>query len=333
MYGTQTSRQPFVREEPVRAKYRQAPTPLSIPANGEDKHSLSKSRIRSPERSSQSSSPSDPISPGRRSPRSHRGMSPPEMASIPVLPTSLPPTQGVATPVSSIHPDTLGYTTVPVSTFSTPLMMPPTSQASYPGSGLALTTPQPAYVPSEQPASSAGIPAWNATPKYRDAGDAPFIFSPELEAATAAKLQAALQISSFTQPPASTTVGYNYMPDGSACTSSNLFFLVARLADARPFYFYRHRLVQPTCCVFKLIASMSLQHTHTGLFRSHNHNRWQPRRKVITPALSSQSLAGATGTRFPSSVPVQRRARCKVGPVNVAKTLSPRTWLPELMAR
>ena len=179
-------------------------------------------------------------------------MSLPEMASIPMLSTSPPPHPRVDTPVLSMHPDTLGYATVPISTFSTPLMMPPTTQASYPGSGLALTTPQPAYVPSEQPVSSAGIPAWNATPKYRGTCNAPFIFLPEPEAATAAKLQAALQIPSFVQSPASTTVGYNYMADGSACTSSSLFFLMAQPADTRPFYFYPHRLVQPTCCVFKL---------------------------------------------------------------------------------
>ncbi|KAF8836103.1 hypothetical protein BDN67DRAFT_362409 [Paxillus ammoniavirescens] len=35
LYGTQPPRQPFVREEPVRQKYRQAPTPLSIPAGGQ----------------------------------------------------------------------------------------------------------------------------------------------------------------------------------------------------------------------------------------------------------------------------------------------------------
>ena len=112
-----------------------------------------------------------------------------------------PPRPRVDTPVLSMHPDTLGYATVPISTFSTPLMMPPMTQASYPGSGLILMTPQPAYVPSEQPVPSAGIPAWNATPKYRGTGDTPFIFLPEPKAATAAKLQAALQFChSFSRP-------------------------------------------------------------------------------------------------------------------------------------
>lgn len=214
LYGTQTAKQPFVREEPVRAKYRQAPTPLSIPANAEDRHGLSKSRIRSPERSSQSSSPSDSISPGRRSPRNHRGMSSPDMASIPALPPSVPPIQEAVTPVTSMHPESLGYTTVPVSSFSTPLMMPPTpTQVIYSGSEFTLTTPS-AYVPPQQSiASSAGLPAWNTTPKYRDAGDTPFIFSPELEAATAAKLKAALQISPVTQPSTFTS-GNSYMVDG-----------------------------------------------------------------------------------------------------------------------
>ena len=219
LYGSQTAKQPFVREEPVRAKYRQAPTPLSIPANAEDRHGLSKSRIRSPERSSQSSSPSDSISPGRRSPRSHRGMSSPDIASIPTLLPSVPPTQGAVTPVTSMHPEPLGYTTGPVSTFSSPLMMPPTTQVNYPGSELTLTTPS-AYVPPQQSASSAGLPTWNTVPKYRDAGDTPFIFSPELEAATAAKLKAALQISPFTQPSTFAS-GNNYMVDG-ACTSNFL---------------------------------------------------------------------------------------------------------------
>ncbi|KAL4066619.1 hypothetical protein J3A83DRAFT_4374681 [Scleroderma citrinum] len=213
LYSAQTTRQPFVREEPVRAKYRQAPTPLSIPANADDKHGLSKNRVRSPERSSQSSSPSDPISPGRRSPRSIRGMSPSDIASIPALPAPLPSAQVITNPVTSPHPDPLGYmTALPMTNFSTPLMMPPTTQANYPGSGLTLTGP-PAHVPSQQPASSTGLSVWNTTPKYRDAGDAPFIFSPEVEAATAARLQAALQFSPFAQP-SNFTSGNNYMVDG-----------------------------------------------------------------------------------------------------------------------
>ncbi|KAL4062435.1 hypothetical protein V8B97DRAFT_2026764 [Scleroderma yunnanense] len=202
LYSAQTTRQPFVREEPVRAKYRQAPTPLSIPANADDKHGLSKNRVRSPERSSQSSSPSDPISPGRRSPRSIRGMSPSDIASIPALPAPLPSAQVITNPVTSPHPDPLGYmTALPMTNFSTPLMMPPTTQANYPGSGLTLTGP-PAHVPSQQPASSTGLSEMPHS-----------FFSPEVEAATAARLQAALQFSPFAQP-SNFTSGNNYMVDG-----------------------------------------------------------------------------------------------------------------------
>ncbi|KAI6043653.1 hypothetical protein EDC04DRAFT_672516 [Pisolithus marmoratus] len=218
VYGAQTPRQPFCREEPVRAKYRQAPTPLSIPVGSEDKPGSNKGsvgRIRSPERAS---SPSDPISPTRRSPRHVRGMSPCDMKTTPTLTAPLSTPHG-APPVTSAHPDSPVYMTMASPSSS----IPPVSVAShtlvdYPGSGSTLMTPL-TCVPSQEPSSSTSTPAWNATPRFADAGDVPFLFSPELEAATAAKLQAALQCSSFSQPLC--MPGNHYAADGTAAVFHN----------------------------------------------------------------------------------------------------------------
>lgn len=207
VYGTQTSRQPFCREEPVRAKYRQAPTPLSIPAVSGDESGLNKGgvgRMRSPERAP---SPSDPISPARRSPRHRRGISPSDMKSIPTLTVPLSNAHGPP-PATSVHPESSAYMSMASSSSSfQPVPVASHMRVDCPGSGLVLATPQ-TCVPSQQPISSAS----NTTPRYTDAGDAPFLFSPELEAATAAKLQAALQCSSFGQP--SCTPGNNYVAEG-----------------------------------------------------------------------------------------------------------------------
>lgn len=216
VYGTQTPRQPFFREEPVRAKYRQAPTPLSIPVGSDDKSGLNKSgigKIRSPE---WTSSPSDPVSPARRSPRHHRGISPSDTKTIPALTTPLSTPHG-APPVMAVYPESPGYMTMASSSgFPCVSMSSPNTQVDYPGSGIALTTPV-TSVSSQQPSSSASLSTWNATPRYTDAGDAPFLFSPELEAATAAKLQAALHCSSLSQP--SFAPGDNHMTDGVYSTS------------------------------------------------------------------------------------------------------------------
>jgi len=126
-------------------------------------------------------------------------------------------------------------------------MPPTTTQVIYSGSEFTLTTPS-AYVPPQQSiASSAGLPAWNTTPKYRDAGDTPFLFSPELEAATAAKLKAALQISPVTQPSTFTS-GNNYMVDG-VCTSN---LLPRDTTRSLIFASYRGAI---DCRCIKLIAS------------------------------------------------------------------------------
>lgn len=209
VYGTPTSRQPFCREEPVRVKYRQAPTPLSIPVVSGDESGLNKGgigRIRSPERAP---SPSDPISPARRSPRHRRGISPSDMKTIPTLTMPLSNVHGPP-PVTSVHPESPAYMSMASSSSSfQPVSVASPMRVDCPGSGLALMTPL-TCVPSQQPLSSAS--SSNATPRYTDAGDAPFLFSPELEAATAAKLQAALQCSSFGQPLC--MPGNNYVAEG-----------------------------------------------------------------------------------------------------------------------
>lgn len=81
-------------------------------------------------------------------------------------------------------------------------------------------------------------PTAKSTQKVKDAGDVPFIFSPELEAATTAKLHAALQ---STSPIASTLNSFaavtsgnqpNYAAAEGAC-ASDLFWL-GHLMDVSP---------------------------------------------------------------------------------------------------
>lgn len=71
------------------------------------------------------------------------------------------------------------------------------------------------------------------TQRVKDAGDVPFIFSPELEAATAAKLKAALQ---STPTPTSSMgmnpfpmftsgTGLNYATMEDACASDHFYFI------------------------------------------------------------------------------------------------------------
>ncbi|KAI5996715.1 hypothetical protein EDD15DRAFT_442851 [Pisolithus albus] len=249
VYGTQTSRQPFCREEPVRAKYRQAPTPLSIPAVSGDESGLNKGgvgRMRSPERAS---SPSDPISPARRSPRHRRGISPTDMKSIPTTLTVPLSNAHAPPPATSVHPESSAYMSM-ASSSSTFQPVPVAShmRVDCPGSGFVLATPE-TCVPSQQPISSAS--SSNAIPRYTDAGDAPFLFSPELEAATAAKLQAALQCSSFGQP--SCMPGNNYVAEG-VCTSDFLLLqrgsLILFLSHANAIHNYhiiRHKLCRVLC--------------------------------------------------------------------------------------
>lgn len=268
IYGTQSARPPFVREEPVRAKYRQAPTPLFIPGSAEERHGCTNTKvdsIRSPGRASQASGLSDPTSPGRRSPRNNQGISPSDMTC---------PAPG--------YPESTGYSAVPSTNFS-PKFRPITS-FNYPGAGAGVDStnlltsvlhPQSSpTVISDHPGSpwtsatqhgtetqlenvgpnprryslearhstmqnssaiakvisavplgpvddSKLIAAGNASSTYKDAGDAPFLFCPELEAATAARLKAALQSSSHPQV-SSPTPKSNYTIDGTC--ASDLFF-------------------------------------------------------------------------------------------------------------
>ncbi|KIJ62471.1 hypothetical protein HYDPIDRAFT_30432 [Hydnomerulius pinastri MD-312] len=302
LYGAQPTRQPFVREEPVRTKYRHAPTPLSIPAGGqsfatpEDGHAVGKTKADRGgrvDRPSHFGGVSDQIPPGRRSPWNRSRMSSPDMGSVPSSPTTSLSSHHEISPTMPIYPELAGYSTAPTTTLTTysPDMIPPTPVAE--GSFSATMSPMndpsvgyfpisaplqpplsavlpvpsqgPAWAPVAQPANSspvmksrgmhssvrhhsqdlqhgASLQSLNAmsskyrldsvipsvpsnesrvgtrigAPKVKDAGDVPFLFSPELEAATAAKLKAALQ-SSATQLPAFTSMN-NYTTDG-ACAS------------------------------------------------------------------------------------------------------------------
>ncbi|KAI6131054.1 hypothetical protein EDD16DRAFT_961017 [Pisolithus croceorrhizus] len=108
VYGTQTSRQPFCGEEPVEPNTDKPRRLCPFPSFQGDESGLNKSgtgRIRSPERAP---SPSDPISPARRSPRHRRGIFPSGMKTIPTL-TAPPSTVHGPLPVTSVHPESPAY--------------------------------------------------------------------------------------------------------------------------------------------------------------------------------------------------------------------------------
>lgn len=76
--------------------------------------------------------------------------------------------------------------------------------------------------------SSEPRPTTKSVQRVKDAGDVPFIFSPELEAATAAKLKAALQstspaVNQFTAFTSGIQLSYAAAED--ACASDLFFFL------------------------------------------------------------------------------------------------------------
>ncbi|KAH7886585.1 hypothetical protein F5I97DRAFT_1926913 [Phlebopus sp. FC_14] len=288
LYGTQPVRQPFVREEPVRAKYRQAPTPLSIPVgplstSAEDGHVVSKNkpeRTRRSEKLTHSGGLSDMIPTGRRSPWKRSKMSSPDLGSLPSSPSSHM-SHARRSPTMPLYPEHSGFPASPPATstsFSSDMMSSSSmTDASYPitpSSGADLSLGYFAASSPQQAPSSALVPvspqgsAWtysaepvdstvrrrshdfasaqnlssmsekyrmdggmpvssdqsrggsrNTMPKVKDAGDVPFIFSPELEAATAAKLKAALE--STNSPLSTFTSMNNYTTDG-ACASEIL---------------------------------------------------------------------------------------------------------------
>jgi hypothetical protein len=280
LYGTQPPRQPFVREEPVRTKYKSTPTPLSIqvgsqPFPTEDPRAVSKTKV---ERGRRADRPphigdlSNSSSPGRRSPWNHISS---DVGSSPSSPTTSLSSHHTTSPTIPLYPDIAGYPTSPPGMVS-PAPIPETSFSAPfhdPSGGYFSISP-----PFQSPSSQG--PAWTSNPasmgksrrhsqelphgshmqslsamssKYRldsvsadlrtmpkhmqrvkDAGDVPFIFSPELEAATAAKLHAALHSTSPAPPSSSTGTlsrfsaftsgnGLNYAAAEDACASDLLF--------------------------------------------------------------------------------------------------------------
>ncbi|KAG9312453.1 hypothetical protein JVU11DRAFT_6837 [Chiua virens] len=256
LYGAQPPRQPFVREEPVRAKYKSTPTPLSIPGGSQPFPTLEDARTGKTkvDRGRRSDRPSvgdnsNSISPGRRSPWNRVAS---DVGSSPASPTNSHSSHHTTSPTIQPYPDPAGYpasapttsaafssglvSTAPIPDMGFSNTLQDTS-GSYFSMSPAFQSPAPSQVPAWTSMSkasnytpiskSAGMPSANRrhsqelphgshmpsltamSSKYRqdnearaipknmqkvkDAGDVPFIFSPELEAATAAKLKAALQ--------------------------------------------------------------------------------------------------------------------------------------------
>ena len=296
LYGTQPPRQPFVREEPVRSKYKSTPTPLSIPVGSqpfpiaEDGRILGKTKVERGRRADRHiGDASNSCSPGRRSPWNHI---PSDVGSSPSSPTTSLSSHHTTSPTIPLYPDLAGYPTsppatsaayspsIPETSFSSPLCDPSGGYLSpFQSPVIPVPSQGPAWTPLSKPApnpipmaKSAGTPTTNRrhsqelphgshmqslsamsskyrldtvsteprpTPKnmqkVKDAGDVPFIFSPELEAATAAKLQAALQSTSPVSSSSTVTLNQfsaftsgnplNYAPMEDACASDLFLFL------------------------------------------------------------------------------------------------------------
>ena len=293
LYGTQPPRQPFVREEPVRTKYKSTPTPLSIPVGSqpfpapEDARAVSKTKV---ERGRRADRPphigdlSNSSSPGRRSPWNRMSS---DVGSSPSSPTASLSSHHTTSPTIPLYPELAGYPTSPPTT-SAGFSPAPMSETSFstpfhdPSGGYFSTSPPfqspptsqgPAWTPMSMPTApmgkSSGTPAARRhsqelphgahmqslsamsskyrldsvstdprtipknTQRVKDAGDVPFIFSPELEAATTARLHAVLQSSSPAPPPATVTMSrfpaftsgnsLNYAAAEDAC-ASDLFY-------------------------------------------------------------------------------------------------------------
>ena len=262
LYGTQPPRQPFVREEPVRSKYKSTPTPLSIPVGSQhfsipEDGRVGKAKVergRRADRPTRIPDASSSCSPVRRGSWTYV---PSDMGSSPSSPTTSLSSHATTSPTIPVYPDLAGYPTSPSTTTATftPTVLPsiPIPETSFvsplgdPSGGYFPLSPQFQTPPSTAIPVSPQTPVWapnpkpgpmpmaktptanrrhsqefahgshmqslsamsskyrldtlsaeprataKSTQKVKDAGDVPFIFSPELEAATAAKLKAALQ--------------------------------------------------------------------------------------------------------------------------------------------
>ncbi|KAG8215693.1 hypothetical protein J3R82DRAFT_7571 [Butyriboletus roseoflavus] len=279
LYGAHPPRQPFVREEPVRTKYKSTPTPLSIPVGSqpfptsEDARPVGKTKVergRRADRPPHIGDVSNSSSPGRRSPWNRISSS--DVGSSPSSPTTSLSSLHTTSPTIPLYPDLASYSTSSPTTMLSPVSIPEISfsaplhdpSAAYFSTSPILTaipvssqgsvwTPMSKPVHNSAPmvksaaTPSAGRrhsqelphgshmqslsamsskyrldsvsaeprPSPKNTQKVKDAGDVPFIFSPELEAVTAAKLKAVLQ---STSPASSSTATMNQF---SAFTSEN----------------------------------------------------------------------------------------------------------------
>ncbi|KAG6372108.1 hypothetical protein JVT61DRAFT_8822 [Boletus reticuloceps] len=282
LYGTQPPRQPFVREEPVRTKYKSSPTPLSIPVGSQqfpipdEPRAVSKTKVergRRADRPQHIGDLSNSTSPGRRSPWNCVSSS--DIGSSPSSPTA---SHHTTSPTIPLYPAGYPTSTPPVTAASfssnvvAPVPIPETSplldpsgsyfsiSPSFQSPPLSVTSQGPAWTPMSMPTSTvvpmakpAGMPCAvrrhsqelprgshmqsltamsskyrldcaspdprpipKNTQKVKDAGDVPFIFSPELVAATTAKLKAALQ-----STPTSSTMAMNQFPVFTSGTGLN----------------------------------------------------------------------------------------------------------------
>ncbi|KAF8549317.1 hypothetical protein OG21DRAFT_1606496 [Imleria badia] len=193
LYGTQSPRQPFVREEPVRTKYKSTPTPLSIPAGSqlismlEDARAVSKSKVergRRADRLPHIGDLSNSSSPGRRSPWNRVSS---DVGSSPSSPTTSLSSNHTTSPTIPLYPDLAGYPTSPPTTSSifSPSMVSsvPIPETSF---SAPLHDPSGAYflispsfqspslpVPSQGPAwAPMSMPSSNPAPMAKLAGTA-----------------------------------------------------------------------------------------------------------------------------------------------------------------
>ncbi|KAH0835563.1 hypothetical protein J3R83DRAFT_9267 [Lanmaoa asiatica] len=282
LYGTQPPRQPFVREEPVRTKYKSTPTPLSIPVGSqsfptsEDGRPVGKTKVergRRADRPPHIGDVSNSSSPGRRSPWNRVSS---DVGSSPSSPTTSLSSHHTTSPTIPLYPDLAGYPTstpttsasfspsilspapIPETSFSAPLRDPSGGYFSTPPppTAISVSSHGPSWTPSAVRRHSQELPHGSHmqslsamsskyrldnvpteprpspknTQKVKDAGDVPFIFSPELEVATAAKLKAALR---STSPTSSSTATLNQFSTFTL-TTRWIFLTQFRGDDAAP---------------------------------------------------------------------------------------------------
>ncbi|KIL00165.1 hypothetical protein PAXRUDRAFT_23393 [Paxillus rubicundulus Ve08.2h10] len=246
LYSAQSPRQPFVREEPVRQKYRQAPTPLSIPAGGQSfatpevSQAVGKSKVDRSRRADRASHTGEhasfPASSPATSTTFSSSMIPEGSFSAVMTPMCdasggyFPASPPLPTPLSAVLPvpsQGPAWTPVAKTINSSPGMTSGGLQSTLRRHSLELqhgaslqnlNAMSNKYRLDSVPHESRN--GFKVSQKVKDAGDVPFIFSPELEAATAAKLKAALQSSSTTSQFSAFTSMDHHMPtDGTSCAS------------------------------------------------------------------------------------------------------------------